>query len=242
MRRYKRSDLSLSLRVLAWARVCLRSTTRYETDPLVQCGNAVLIHIQSKHFNSAHQGIGLLIVAGLLIQLSLGLMHHAFYLKTNEPTVFGKIHFFLGPTVMILGLINAGIGFNFAERSGLTLPYGIIAGVVSLIFFSILGCLQCYKQRRKYRPESDGPIQPLPPAGHQPEIPGPYQDFELNRQPTFGSAPPEAYEPTTPYSPTFYSPYTPISAYTPVTPQTWKKEAVTSWSEAPGDWKSQDFR
>lgn len=202
----------------------------------------MLTPTKSRHFNSAHQGLGLLIVAALLIQLSLGLMHHAFYMKTKTPTVFGKIHFFLGPAIMVLGLINAGIGFNFAGRPGLNLPYGIIAAVLSVVFFAILGCLACYKQRRKYRPESDGPIQSFPPAGPQPEIPGPYQDYELNRQPTFGSAPPEAYEPTTPYSPTFNSPYTPISAYTPVTPQTWKKEAVTSWSQAPQDWKSQDFR
>lgn len=145
----------------------------------------------------------------------------------------GKIHFFLGPSIMVLGLINAGIGFNFAGRPRLTIPYGIIAAVVALVFFGVLGCLMCFKQRRKYRPEQDGPIQPLPP----PQTPG-YQDFELGRQPTFGEAPPEAYEPTTPYSPRFESPYTPVSAYTPVTPRTWKKEEVTRWSHLPQDLKS----
>ena len=195
-------------------------------------------HAQSKDFASAHQGIGLLIVAALLIQLSLGIIHHTVYVKTKTPTMFGKVHFFLGPGIMILGLINAGLGFNFAGRPGLNLPYGIIAAVVAVVFAGVLGCLMCFKQRRKYRPESDGPIQSsFPPAGHQPEVPGTYQDYELGRAPTYGSAPPEAYEPTTPYSPQFASPFTPVSAYTPVTPQTWKKEEIERWSSLPRDFK-----
>lgn len=152
----------------------------------------------------------------------------------------GKIHFFLGPGLMALGLINAGVGFNFAGRPNLNIPYGVAAAVCALLFFGMIGCLLCFKQRRKYRPDQDTPITPYPPqtpgAGFgvhdSPEVPGPYygQDFELNRQPTYGSQPPEAYEPTTPYSPGFAGPYTPISAYTPVTPQTWRKAEVTSWS------------
>lgn len=136
---------------------------------------------------------------------------------------------------MILGLVNAGVGFTFAGRPRLNIPYGAVAAVLALLFFSSLGCLACFKQRRKYRPEADGPI---PPHAYPAATPGvsPYQDVELHRQPTYGSQPPEAYEPATPYSPTFPSPYTPISAYTPVTPQTWKKEEIERWSQAPKGW------
>lgn len=203
--------------------------------------------------------MGLLIVAALLIQLSLGLIHHARYNKTNNPTIFGKIHFFLGPSIMVLGLINAGVGFNFAGRPNLNIPYGIVAAVCAVVFFGMIGCLLCFKQRRKYRPDQDTPITPFPPpqtpGGYHdgsPEVPGPYynQDFELNRQPTYGSQPPEAYEPTTPYSPSWQTPYTPISAYTPPTPKTWRKEEVTSyarqvdggWEEEGGSWRGKDMR
>jgi hypothetical protein len=70
--------------------------------------------IQSKHYDSAHQVIGLIILAGLFVQLGLGLVHHSVYVRTNKPTPMGRIHFFLGPFVIILGLINGGVGFNFA--------------------------------------------------------------------------------------------------------------------------------
>ena len=77
----------------------------------------ILISSQSKDFNSAHQIIGLIILAGLLMQLGLGLVHHTMYVRSNSPTPFGRVHSFLGPFIMVLGLINAGVGFDFAGKS-----------------------------------------------------------------------------------------------------------------------------
>jgi len=59
-------------------------------------------------------------LAGLLIQLGLGLLHHAIFVRTKQPTIIGRIHFFLGPSIMLLGLINIGVGFNFAGKTSLT--------------------------------------------------------------------------------------------------------------------------
>lgn len=71
---------------------------------------------QSKNFDSAHQVIGLIIVAALVIQLGLGLVHHSMYARSKKPTPFGRIHFFLGPFIILLGIINGGVGINFAGK------------------------------------------------------------------------------------------------------------------------------
>ncbi len=73
-----------------------------------------LTTVQSKKYDSAHQVIGLIILAGLVIQLGLGLIHHAFFSGSGKPTPFGRIHFFLGPFIIILGMINGGLGLHFA--------------------------------------------------------------------------------------------------------------------------------
>lgn len=71
---------------------------------------------QSKHYNSYHQIIGFIVLAGLVVQLGLGLIHHAFYMKSKQPTPFGRIHFFLGPFIIIMGIINGGLGIHFAGK------------------------------------------------------------------------------------------------------------------------------
>ena len=202
---------------------------------------------QSKNFNSAHQVIGLLILAGLLLQVGLGLVGHSTYVRTNQSSPFSKIHFFLGPFIMVLGLINAGVGFNFAGNSHLNILYAIIVVVVVVVFVAIIGCQLFCRSRRKYKPDQTEGFQ------HPTFEQQGYSDYEMPRQPTFGEQPPEPYEPTTPYTPTgpysargpyspitpsYAQPFTPLSAYTPVTPKTWKKEEITNWPQAP--WKEYD--
>ena len=213
-----------------------------------------LISLQSKDFNSAHQILGLIILLGLLIQIGLGLIHHTMYARTQKPTPFGRVHFFLGPFIMLLGLINAGVGFHFSGNSRLNIPYGAVVGAIVVVLFIILGCWLCLRRRRKYKPQTLEEYQ-------QPDFGfgfgsgkdfSAYTDHELtptsatsaSRQPTFGEEPPLPYEPTTPFSPigtqfalasprSPTAPYTPISAYTPATPRTWRKEEITNWPLAP---------
>ena len=64
------------------------------------------IVIQSKNFNSAHQLIGLAVLAMILIQASLGTLHHRIYQKRHQSTVFATVHKILGPIAVVLGLIN----------------------------------------------------------------------------------------------------------------------------------------
>lgn len=62
--------------------------------------------LQSKNFNAAHQIIGFIVVAFILGQFTLGVMHHFEYQKTHSPTKYGRIHVWLGNGILLLGLFN----------------------------------------------------------------------------------------------------------------------------------------
>ena len=69
---------------------------------------------QSENFSSAHQIIGLFVFACLFIQIGLGMAHHEMYKRTKRPTLLGRTHLLFGPAILVLAIVNGGIGFNFA--------------------------------------------------------------------------------------------------------------------------------
>lgn len=112
--------------------------------------------LQSKHFQDIHQIIGLLVCAFLLIQLGLGLAHHLIFKKTEKPTAIGKVHMFLGPAILILAIVNGGLGFRLAmDDSDDIIIYAVVVGVVALTFIGIRGYLYFKSAPRRYRPESE---------------------------------------------------------------------------------------
>lgn len=99
--------------------------------------------------------LGLVLFAALSIQLGLGIVHHAIYRRTKQPTILGKIHLFLGPILILLALINGGLGFNLAHNPNGNIPYGVVVAVVGLIFISIRLWLFMKRRPAAYRPDRD---------------------------------------------------------------------------------------
>jgi cbb3-type cytochrome oxidase subunit 3 len=98
-----------------------------------------------------HQIIGLVIFSAVFIQTGLGLSHHLIYMRAGTPTVMGKIHRFLGISIMLLGIANGFIGLHF---SGNTLtPYGIVVAVMLVIFAALTFFVFRHNQRHVYKPE-----------------------------------------------------------------------------------------
>ena len=62
----------------------------------------------------------------------------------------------MGMGTMILGLVNAGIGFNFADNQRDNISYGVIAAIVSFLFFGIIAYIAVHNRKRTYRPEKEG--------------------------------------------------------------------------------------
>ncbi|KAI7498548.1 hypothetical protein KC367_g4963 [Hortaea werneckii] len=110
---------------------------------------------RSRDFNSGHQVLGLIIFATIFIQLGLGIIHHLIYRRTKQPTIISKIHLVLGPLLILLALINGGLGFNLAENHHDNIPYGIVVAVVAIIFIAIRLWLLFKRRPSSYRPDRE---------------------------------------------------------------------------------------
>ena len=145
---------------------------------------------RSRNFNSAHQIIGILLVLGVAVQFGLGFQHHRLYKAFSKPTILGKVHLYLGPAVLLLGIINAPLGFVLALNPRLCLPYTVLVLIMVIIYVSIrFGSRICCRGRRKRQQDPaayEGYQQPqfAPPPGAPPghQSTSPY----LNPPPPYG--------------------------------------------------------
>jgi Eukaryotic cytochrome b561 len=102
------------------------------------------VYNRSKHFNSAHQIIGVLLVIALIGQWVAGFVNHRYYLKNRQPLMNGlpmKIHKrIMGPIILLVGLANGAIGFNFALANKWNYVYiplcAAMLVVVAVVFFT----------------------------------------------------------------------------------------------------------
>ncbi|KAK4894162.1 hypothetical protein LTR27_007528 [Elasticomyces elasticus] len=165
---------------------------------LVCCATAggIVVSMQynrSKNFASAHQIIGILLLLALFAQLGLGIVHHRLYKKTQQPTKMGKIHLYMGPAILILGIINAPIGFVFAGEGRLSLPFVLVLLLMAIVYISVrFGAKLCGRGRKRQvapvggaegyqQPNfgSSGPYMQAPPAYMRAPSPSPGEDVPL---------------------------------------------------------------
>ncbi|TVY34017.1 hypothetical protein LOCC1_G008813, partial [Lachnellula occidentalis] len=86
-------------------------------------------------WSNTHTRFGVAIVALFLLQPFLGLAHHFLYQKHASRTPVSHIHIWYGRILMILAVVNGGLGLRLAgnTRTG-EIVYGVLAGVVGLLY------------------------------------------------------------------------------------------------------------
>ncbi|EMC99846.1 hypothetical protein BAUCODRAFT_30260 [Baudoinia panamericana UAMH 10762] len=173
-----------SLIVRALRRVIMHAVIQGIGLFLVICATAGGIIIsaeynRSKNFATAHQIFGILCFLGLIFQLGLGIVNHRIYKKTQQPTTFGKIHRYLGPAIIFLGIINAPLGFVLAQNPRLCLPYLVILLMVAILWllvrFSAQICCRGRNKRRQQQQQQQAEGVPMGPVGGMPPGPEGYQ-------------------------------------------------------------------
>jgi len=105
---------------------------------------ANVLHILYKQ---AHTYIGTIIFSLLFIQALLGYFHHWRYVATQKRTIWTFIHIWYGRVLVILGIINGGLGLQLAQLIGTSysragmIVYSVLAGVIgtSLIALAMFG-------------------------------------------------------------------------------------------------------
>lgn len=86
-----------------------------------------------------HQSIGFVIVAMLvLFQPAMGLYQHLYYHRTGGRTIFGVLHRWLGRSMIILGIINGGLGWQLTRNQDAYVPYAVVASIMFLFYISVV--------------------------------------------------------------------------------------------------------
>lgn len=91
-----------------------------------------------------HPIIGLVVISTLLaFQPAMGYLQHRYFRKTGRKSVFAFTHRWLGRTLIVLGIINVGLGFRLAgigvgNPTGAVIAYGVVAGVFALFYLLVV--------------------------------------------------------------------------------------------------------
>jgi hypothetical protein len=90
--------------------------------------------------DSYHAILGIIIVTCLvLIQPAMGVLQHRFFRKTGGKGPFAYIHRWFGRLMIILGIINAGLGFKLAQGPrGAIIATSVVAGVVAVFYIVVI--------------------------------------------------------------------------------------------------------
>lgn len=71
----------------------------------------------------------------MAIQPILGFVHHKQYVKHQKRSVVSHVHIWYGRILMILGIINGGLGLQLASgRKSFIIAYSVVAAIVSLLY------------------------------------------------------------------------------------------------------------
>lgn len=88
------------------------------------------MYTRSQSFRAAHQVIGLVCAAALVLQWALGFWHHRIFKLTRRPTRYGPVHRYFGQAVVVLGVVNGGIGLTWSRAAGRVVAGYVVAVVV----------------------------------------------------------------------------------------------------------------
>ncbi|RGP66094.1 hypothetical protein FSPOR_6920 [Fusarium sporotrichioides] len=86
-------------------------------------------------FHEPHVVLGTIVCILMIIQPVLGWIHHRNYVKHQRRTTVSHAHIWYGRGIMIVGIINGGIGLQLSGASTkLIAAYSVVGVIVSLIY------------------------------------------------------------------------------------------------------------
>ena len=80
-----------------------------------------------------------MVVALVLLQPILGLIHHFIYKRRYARTLWATAHVWFGRVIITLGIINGGLGLKLSGNTTKgKIAYGVVAGIVWLLWMSVV--------------------------------------------------------------------------------------------------------
>ncbi|OAL38355.1 hypothetical protein AYO20_02414 [Fonsecaea nubica] len=145
---------------------------------IVGLGLGVELGKQVDNLDGYHMVIGYILVAWMgVFQPALGLLQHMHFRKYGTRSASGHTHRWLGRAMILLGVVNGGLGFKTAGIIGSqNVPtysvavYSVFSGLIFIVYVVVL-CLPNYNQ-------TAGSTQTLPGEKPRPRIEG----YEMHRR------------------------------------------------------------
>ncbi|KAK6363441.1 hypothetical protein TWF730_000872 [Orbilia blumenaviensis] len=102
-------------------------------------GLGIWLGLNVRYLDYLHTIIGFAVMACLVIQPIIGLIHHIRYKKVKRSTWWGFVHRWYGRTIIVLGIVNGGLGLMLAEntRAG-EIAYSVVAGLAGLTYLMVV--------------------------------------------------------------------------------------------------------
>ncbi|KAI5926342.1 hypothetical protein F4810DRAFT_591419 [Camillea tinctor] len=89
------------------------------------------------NFTTHHTNLGTAVVALFGVQPALGYLHHMHYVRAQSRGVVSHVHVWYGRALMILGIVNGGLGLLLAgSRHALVVAYAVVAAVVFVAYLA----------------------------------------------------------------------------------------------------------
>ena len=176
-----KSGIVLKLHVaLQVSSECLTSSTVTDSAKLLSLGLFVvaaglgiwLARTFPNVWNDAHTRLGLAVLALALLQPVFGTLHHRLSkrraadatagraIKSPGRTSFGRIHIWLGRSLILMGIVNGGLGIRLAGKSPLqssstttkaATAYGVVAGGMFALYFILVVLFEIRRRRAHSR-------------------------------------------------------------------------------------------
>ena len=120
-------------------------------------------------YNEFHEWFGTFIVVGFCAQPIIGVIHHRHFVKTQKKGWANKIHVWLGRALLVLGIINGGLGFQLAQNTSTSqnVIYVIFVMLIALLY---VGALIRWSTRGSGQIEEVWTINSTPTSGSQEEV------------------------------------------------------------------------
>lgn len=124
-------------------------------------GLGIAMAKSSHMMGNYHVVIGFVVMLYLILfQPFMGLFQHRYFHKTGGKSWFAYLHRWLGRFIMVLGVINGGLGLHlgpvgspWAPR-GAVIAYSVVSGIIGLCYVFVVG-LDLHRKRRAVAAEAN---------------------------------------------------------------------------------------
>lgn len=121
-------------------------------------GLGVYIASEMEMLDHYHPTIGIVVFVLVFLQPIFGYLHHLLFKKHQSRTLWSYVHIWLGRIAITLGIINGGLGLQWADSMNMSSRGGIIAyAVIAVVVWLAWVAASVFGEKRRSKKVTDAP-------------------------------------------------------------------------------------